>query len=445
MNNAQAIKTMRRFSGILVMAILVATGCDHATRPDEKPPNVDTLAVLRQKMRPPEDCRPCHPQHFAEWQTSMHAYAFVDPAFFALNTIAHQRSGGQIDQFCVKCHSPLGSLLGETPPGFDPARLSSLAAAGISCDVCHSLAVDRLESGVSIRDFRLDGVRSGPIPAPRENGFHDSDYHPSYNRSEICRPCHNLLNPSGQFLLEATNREWDESAFNGMSIQCQNCHMPAYTGQAGVGGPMRQVHRHRFVGVDAPLVDFPGRDETVAAIDDLLKQAIRVSVAVSEIGAARTVKVVLTNHAVGHNIPSGSIFERQLWIETVFRTAAGDTLFCSGDLDPNGDLRTQYSDYVHSGQLPADSSLALFNGTPISQNHETLFFWEADRIENNTIPAGGSATAEYVLPDQAGTLSVRVRFRAFPPYLLRRIGLGALTTRLPVFDIFSYQSELFAP
>ena len=29
-----------------------------------------------------EDCSTCHPQHYLEWSSSMHAYAFKDPLFF---------------------------------------------------------------------------------------------------------------------------------------------------------------------------------------------------------------------------------------------------------------------------------------------------------------------------------------------------------------------------
>ena len=34
-----------------------------------------------------ENCQSCHPQHYLEWSSSMHAYAFKDPVFFAMNTI----------------------------------------------------------------------------------------------------------------------------------------------------------------------------------------------------------------------------------------------------------------------------------------------------------------------------------------------------------------------
>ena len=40
---------------------------------------------------------------------------------------------------------------------------------------------------------------------------------------------------------------------------------------AAVGGPIRKVHEHKMIGVDIPLTDdFPGREETIKAVDSLL-------------------------------------------------------------------------------------------------------------------------------------------------------------------------------
>jgi cytochrome c553 len=67
----------------------------------------DALPVA--ELMDPETCAGCHPKHFAEWQSSMHAYAADDPVFLALN---RRRSRGdrrsRSASFCVGCHAPDG-------------------------------------------------------------------------------------------------------------------------------------------------------------------------------------------------------------------------------------------------------------------------------------------------------------------------------------------------
>ena len=46
-----------------------------------------------------------------------------------------------------------------------------------------------------------------------------------------------------------------------------------------------------------------------------------------------------------------------MWLEVTVTDAAGEVLFRSGDLDPNGDVRDSHSVYVHDGELPEDRQL----------------------------------------------------------------------------------------
>lgn len=371
----------------------------------------------------------------------MHAYAFVDPVFFVLNDIGQQRSANRLDQFCVSCHSPFASLLQETPPGFDQANLSPLARQGVQCDVCHMMKTSARGRGISA--FHLDGARRGPITDPQPNAFHESIFDRSFLLSGVCSGCHDVVNPTG-LLVETTSTEWDNSEYAIMSIECQDCHMPAYSGQAAVGGPVREVHRHTFTGVDVPLVDFPGREQTIEAVRDLLQNAITMSVeAPAQVQAGDTVviRVTLRNDFTGHNIPSGTIFERQMWIEiTATDAQSGQIVYRSGHLDGNGDLLNHHSEAVRSGALSRDRDLALFHGIPYRNGQETLFFWEADSIANKAIPPFQTRTATYRIGSDQLTattihVSVRVRFRAFPPYFLREIGLAHLIEHLPIFDM----------
>lgn len=186
----------------------------------------------------------------------MHAYAFVDPVFFAMHERGQRETGGKLDQFCTQCHSPIASLIGETPPFFNRNDLSPISQQGVQCDVCHTIT--KINKTMNA-DFELTpgNTKYGSIANPASNNFHQSSFNAVFDRSEFCGTCHEVVNDQGA-KLEETFTEWVRATFAGMSVDCQDCHMPTYAGQAATGGPQRdKVHRHYFVGVDVPLVDFP--------------------------------------------------------------------------------------------------------------------------------------------------------------------------------------------
>ncbi|RMG40815.1 MAG: hypothetical protein D6732_03000 [Methanobacteriota archaeon] len=137
-----------------------------------------------------------------------------------------------------------------------------------------------------------------------------------------------------------------------------------------------------------------------------------------------------------------------MWVEvTLSDPLTGTVYFRTGSLDPNGDLLNYHSEYVANGTLPEDSLLVLFNGTPIDENgEETPFFWRAASVVNRTIPAFQSRTANYYLfAPQTTTplrLTVRLRFRSFPPYLFRAIGMDDLIDELIIFDMETYEQTI---
>lgn len=427
------------------IAVFLISGCSRDSEKVSGPAAVDSLDIVRQSFAAPENCRPCHPNHVAEWETSMHAYAMTDPVFLELNNIGQQRSQNELDQFCVKCHSPIGSMLGETGPGFEFSELTELAQNAVQCDVCHLMKTSARGKGISA--FRMDRVRQGSIPDPKVNAYHESEFDARYTSSALCAPCHDIISPTG-VLVEATSTEWDESPYSAMGLECQNCHMPEYDGKAATGGEQRKVHRHYFTGVDVALTDFPGRDETVNRVRELLQNAVQMSIDVpasSGMNDPLVVKVSLNNNRTGHRIPSGSTFERQMWIEVVV-SQNGQALFESGTLDSNGDLRNSHSELVSSGVAMEDTALALYRGIAMKNNEEIPFFWEADEVQFNTIEPFQIVMNNYRIdgPFLTGnlTLSVRLRFRAFPPYILRQLGLSHLVQELPVFDMAEYSSTI---
>ncbi len=58
--------------------------------------------------------------------------------------------------------------------------------------------------------------------------------------------------------------------------------------------------------------------------------------------------VLVKNGTDGHNVPTGFIAERSVFLQVRVLDAEGATVFASGDLDPNGDVRDLHSVFVHN-------------------------------------------------------------------------------------------------
>jgi nitrate/TMAO reductase-like tetraheme cytochrome c subunit len=79
-------------------------------------------------------------------------------------------------------------------------------------------------------------------------------------------------------------------------------------------------------------------------------------------------EIPVRNGTDGHNVPTGFDAERLVWLQITVKNMAGDVLFQSGDLDPNGDLRDSHSAYVHNGKLPLDKYLFNLQSKFLTRN-----------------------------------------------------------------------------
>lgn len=190
---------------VLLVGILFFCACKKDPV-DPKPvdPNPPEFKVT--DFASPEECKSCHPNHYAEWQSSMHAYAFVDPVFFAMHDRGQQLTAGKLDQFCTKCHSPIASRSGETPAFFDRNQLSPISTRGVSCDVCHSISkVNKIFNA----QFEMSpgNTKFGSLNNPMPNAYHQSQFNALFDRSEFCGSCHEVENALNT-RVEETYTEW---------------------------------------------------------------------------------------------------------------------------------------------------------------------------------------------------------------------------------------------
>ncbi|WP_170135665.1 multiheme c-type cytochrome [Nannocystis exedens] len=400
-----------------------------------------------------EDCGVCHATHYAEWVGSGHAYAMIDPVFRAFVAVRQENYGGKQDKFCLQCHTPIGTRGGDIEPGFAFADLQAISLEGVTCESCHKVAslVRPYNSGHVLDP---EGPMRGTIPAPQVSSFHESQFSPLHGTAEFCAGCHDLREVSG-LELERPYAEWQKSPAAAAGVQCQDCHMPRYQGQAVAGGPTRTLHRHTWVGAGVPLLDgFLDPDEEAslrAEVERLLGSAARVSIATApsvRAGDVVDLSITVENHISAHNFPTGSTFNRQVWLEVVVRDGDGRVVFATGTLDERGEPGGS----VGAGTAAAPGLLALGSVLVDARGERVLFPWRAARHVSNAIEPLGERVFELRVPTAStdrGPLSVeaRVLFRAFSPTALRALGLDEYVARLEIHEVSRSRAsvELGAP
>jgi len=446
-----------------VLALLVIVACTGPDPNDDDPIDTEVTQNVHDPLSMPaqptvtveafhsaQECGACHPDQLAQWKTSSHAYAMVDPAYQRLVRQRQIDLAATEDQFCTQCHSAIGTRGGECVSGFDFDGLSAIVMEGVTCESCHKIqSVVRDYNAGHVLDH--DGPMLGPIADPVENTYHTSEYSALFEDSQICGSCHDVIETSG-LNLERPYQEWLESPSNEAGETCQDCHMPEYDGTAAAGAPQRVgLHDHRFIGVDVPFLEgflTPEEEEIVRArVEALLATAVTMELLVAEPRVAgETIDLVVTvdNKIGAHNFPTGTTFVRQAWIEVVATDAEGTVIYETGTLDANGDLKDHYSalePYADEDLITMSSRFTDSRGNPV------IFPWLAEEHTSASISPGYDRTWTLFVPTTPGTpgpvqVTSRVRFRTFPPFLLGALGLGDYVEKIPIHDLASHAIEV---
>ena len=388
-------------------------------------------------------CGECHTRHFAEWRTSMHAHAMVDPIYRALVKVRQADFGGLQDRFCTQCHSAIGTRGGDIQRNFSFEALSPISLDGVTCEACHRVSgLSRAYN--SGHQLDPDGPIRGPFADPVATGFHISERSELLERSEFCGGCHDVIEVAG-VNIERPYAEWLESPSAGLGQTCQDCHMPTDTGTTAIGGPERTLHSHRFVGVDVPVAEVfrgaPGElDDIRNRVRALLEGSGSLEVATStvvRVGRQLDLFVTVTNEIAGHNLPTGTTSNRQLWLELIVTDGSGDIIYQTGHVDANGDLRDHWSELDQYGD---DDLITFHSGFVDPEGVPVLFPWRAAEHISASLSPGYTRTHTLFVPTASGVtgpLSVQSRllFRPYPPHLLRALGFAALAAAVPTYEI----------
>src|SRR3990167_8847756 len=79
-------------------------------------------------------CASCHQEIYNEWASSNHAYASISPMFHKFEQTINDLAQGTVGNFCMRCHSGVGSAMGEKreEPLWDRKPVARVGVAWIS-------------------------------------------------------------------------------------------------------------------------------------------------------------------------------------------------------------------------------------------------------------------------------------------------------------------------
>ena len=384
------------------------------------PEKCNISPLLEMHFPSAKQCAGCHPKQYDEWSRSMHAYAQSSPVFEAFNLTLIERTGGTIGTFCTRCHTPIGTALGENGSRRNIHR-ARISMESVTCITCHRRKDGRYESSGRVRvepgellDTCIYGPFDDTVPV---GGGHEAKPLPYIKSSQFCGECHDVISPTG-IRLEEAFKEWQNSPAAKSGSTCQQCHMgpvqgvpiPDHERPRGRAAivpfvdphyiPLRNLTDHTFAGPDYSLLpdtEFPHKLDWMYEKDyrgsisltpheqktlhdlrlsnrrhlaianekryELLRNAAGIKVQhplAARVGQRLKINVEVFSKFAGHSFPTGFTAERQLWVSVDVRDPNGKPIFLTGDVDPNGDLRDEHSHDVLTRKIPLDHHLLNF-------------------------------------------------------------------------------------
>jgi hypothetical protein len=349
----------------------------------------------RETLLDPQTCNQCHKNHYADWSSSMHAYASDDPVFRAMNQRGQRETKGALGSFCVKCHAPMAVNEGATTDGLNldsvPQKLH-----GVTCYFCHtveSVAGTHNNPLVLAGDVTMRGEYTDPV----QNAAHPATYSALHDRTQLtsaplCGACHDIVSPEGA-AIERTYADWQESLFShaGVGDTCSQCHMeelPRGDGLEPIAQApnvfARKYHVHSFPAVDqATTPSLPAQPSGEQGLQDFLNTTVSTALCVVQQDGNGAIRVIVDNLAAGHSVTSGSAQDRRLWAE-VIAYSGGNVVYQSGVASPGQAVTS----------LASDPDLWLIRDCMFDDaGAQVSMFWQAASVESNLLPYPTTANA----------------------------------------------------
>jgi len=405
----------------------------------------DKLSVA--ELQDPNTCTSCHQTHYTQWSGSMHAYAADDPVFVAMNRRGNRETGGKLGTFCIKCHAPMaienGTITDANAGDFDPTTLSP-AERGVTCYFCHNVekVVEDHNNGLVLaNDQTMRGGAKNPVDSPAHHSKYDTLIRSNTNESELCGSCHDIVLPNG-IPIERTFAEWKQGVFAkpDVHLTCGNCHMKPSDGLIadgpGLGVKSRPLgmHEHTFPAIDQALTPWPETAAQAQGIKEILEPAIgivgpkprtsnRAPGGICLYPDSRlTVRVDSLN--LGHSFPSGSAFDRRVWVEVTAYRSDNSIAFQSGKVPDGVDP-----------EVADPNVFGLWDRVYKADDSPAHFFWEIERVDSSKLLKGSitfdpndpafdhsvTATFNVANPSQIDRIEAQVHIRPLPFETLQKL------------------------
>ena len=452
--NAAQPSRVRRGGWSLVLLLCCACrgSAPERARTDHAAPATPSRALTPEQLRDPESCKGCHPVHYREWSSSMHAYSARDPVFIAMNQRGQRETHGKLGDLCIKCHAPMAVVDKLSKDGLNLDRLPD-RQRGVSCYFCHNATGIEGDHNAMLT-LGKDRTMRGPIADPFASRAHLAEPSDLFDEnsprsSALCGGCHDLVLPNGVHL-ERTFKEFREGLFSksatGQPPQfatCVSCHMPFSAGAAAEvpGAPERMLHEHLWPGIDLPLIDFPNSAALRSAVEDCQLGALSLSYFTLEVTPPDLFSFQLETNA-GHNQPSGAAQDRRMWLEFLAYDADGKLLDAS-----SGNIADDEPEDEHDRDPNHDPHLLMFRDRIFdAQAKPVHMFWEAapskehpEGFEGSALPVSSTTYIEgkhtilkqYRASDSQGKPPARVTARL----RMRAIGQDVLNDLVASGDL----------
>ncbi|MET0650272.1 MAG: tetratricopeptide repeat protein [Pyrinomonadaceae bacterium] len=427
---------------------------------------------------PAARCARCHRDSHEQWAESLHRNAGREPFYKESVDILQRQRGVEFTRHCESCHAPVALLSGALTTGSRESR--AMDEEGVTCTVCHS-----------VRQVRLDGTGSYTIRRPalleREDGtpvFGDvpdeaimSDVaghrrammRPVLKTPEFCAACHKSAAPpalNGYKFIRGFSAydEWQQSGASRETVSpfyrrerradCRSCHMPPVDAARDRAAKEGVIASHRWPGANTATPLFYGQKKQVEVTVAFLKDKVlnvdifavrrestgEVSAALEQAaenwldfkpGDELCAEVIVSNRKAGHSFPPELRDMYEPWVEFEVLNTAGEVVFHSGFLHPDGTL--DESAHVYKAVLLDSSS------RPLTRHQVWL---GTAKAYDNFISAGRSDIARFRFRVPAGmepdggislTLRARVNYRRFiQEYTERVLGRRGVRLEMPV-------------
>jgi hypothetical protein len=405
------------------------------------------------------------------WGTSMMANSSRDPywqASIRRETLEHPPAGAVIENECAACHMPMarfeakargleGRVFAHLPVYRAVTEEDALAADGVSCSMCHQIRSDKLGTPESFTagfvvdittphgkrqvfgPFDIDEGRAGVMRSSA--GFHPekADH---IRSSELCATCHTLythaLNDKSEVVGTLPEQvpylEWKHSAYAG-GQSCQSCHMPGVDDETPITGilgkPRQGFSKHVFaggnffiprllglhraaLGVNAPSEDLEAA--SLRTITHLETEAAVISLPRAEIADGQLLVDVVVANMAGHKLPT-AYPSRRAWIHFVVRDGAGNLVFESGRLNPDGSIEGNDNDAdgtrfePHHAEISRSGDVEIYEGILAGPDERvtTVLLTASHYVKDNRLLPKGfdKSTAEADIAAKGGAAEDR--------------------------------------